>query len=367
MRVVRQEPIPNARTLDVDDLPRLARGCAVLAAGGGGDPVTAVLLAAEAIRECGPVPLVAPEDLPADGLVMPCGLVGSPIVAVEKLSSGQEGVRAAEVVEELLGRPVVAVMAAQIGGSNGVLPVTWAARLGVPYLDADGMGRAYPTKPQTAMNLAGVDASPCVLCDERLDTVVLRTASMSRMERLVRSTAAAFGGAAVEASYLMTAEVAATAVVRGTPTLALEIGAALLAEGRDPARAVCSRLGVPELIRGRVIEIRRQPTEGFVRGSAVVQDDDGRLVRIEMQNEYLVALEGGSVCASVPDVISVLDAQTGDVIQAERLRSGQRVSVIAFDCDPVWRTDAGLAIGGPAAFGYDFPYVPLEHGPRDAV
>jgi DUF917 family protein len=29
-------------------------------------------------------------------------------------------------------------------------------------------------------------------------------------------------------------------------------------------------------------------------------------------------------------------------------------------CDPVWRTEAGLAAAGPRAFGYDFDYVPVE-------
>jgi hypothetical protein len=34
--------------------------------------------------------------------------------------------------------------------------------------------------------------------------------------------------------------------------------------------------------------------------------------------------------------------------------------VIAFPCDPVWRTPGGLALAGPRAFGYDVDYVPVE-------
>jgi hypothetical protein len=36
------------------------------------------------------------------------------------------------------------------------------------------------------------------------------------------------------------------------------------------------------------------------------------------------------------------------------------VSVLAFPCDPIWRTDAGLALAGPRAFGYDIDYVSVE-------
>jgi len=88
--------------------------------------------------------------------------------------------------------------------------------------------------------------------------------------------------------------------------------------------------------------------------------DTGRLIRLELQNENLVALERGRVLASVPDLITVLDTETADAIPTERVRYGQRVTVIAFGCDPLWRSGPGIAIAGPRAFGYDFDYLPVE-------
>jgi len=44
----------------------------------------------------------------------------------------------------------------------------------------------------------------------------------------------------------------------------------------------------------------------------------------------------------------------------ERIAYGQRVTVIAFPCDPVWRTGPGIEVAGPRAFGYEFDYVPVE-------
>jgi DUF917 family protein len=79
-----------------------------------------------------------------------------------------------------------------------------------------------------------------------------------------------------------------------------------------------------------------------------------------LQNENLVALERGRVLACVPDLITVLDTETADAIPTERIRYGQRVTVIAFPCDPVWRTEKGIAATGPRAFGYDFDYLPVE-------
>ena len=88
--------------------------------------------------------------------------------------------------------------------------------------------------------------------------------------------------------------------------------------------------------------------------------DRGRALRLEIQNENLLALEGDRVRATVPDIITVVDSLSADAIQTERIRYGQRVSVLAFPCDPIWRTAAGLDVAGPRAFGYELDYVPVE-------
>ena len=109
--------------------------------------------------------------------------------------------------------------------------------------------------------------------------------------------------------------------------------------------------------------MERRTAKGFVRGSVMIEGlgaDTGRLLRLELQNENLVALEQGTVRASAPDLISVLDSETADAIPTERVRYGQRVTVLAMACDPIWRTPPGLQIAGPRAFGYDFDYAPLE-------
>jgi uncharacterized protein len=127
--------------------------------------------------------------------------------------------------------------------------------------------------------------------------------------------------------------------------------------------ALIAKIGAFRLVTGKVTDIERRTTHGFVRGSLVIEGlgaDAERLIRLEVQNENLVVLEQGQVMASVPDLISVLDTETADAIATERIRYGQRVTVIAFGCDPVWRTEQGIALTGPRAFGYDFDYVPVE-------
>src|SRR4029077_3581626 len=155
----------------------------------------------------------------------------------------------------------------------------------------------------------------------------------------------------------------AGAAVQGTFTLAIKIGDALNTAVGDPIAALVAVTGGFPLMIGKVTDVERRATQGFVRGSVAVEglgDDAGRLLRLEIQNENLVALEQGRVLASVPDLISVLDSETAEAIMTERIAYGQRVTVIAFGCDPVWRTEPGIAVTGPRSFGYDFDYVPVE-------
>jgi DUF917 family protein len=348
--------------IDADVLPALARGCSVLGAGGGGDVYTGLLAATQAIQTHGPVPAVDLDDLPDDGLVMPCGYIGAPTVSIEKLGSAMEGKWLKAGLERRLAGEVVALMPAEIGGSNGLQPIGWAASLGLPITDADGMGRAFPEVPQVTMEIAGVDPAPSVLTDERGNHLTIEARDGRWMERIARTLSVEFGGRAASTEYVMTVAQARAATARGTVTLATRIGKAML-EADEPIEALEAELQLRRLIEGKVVDVERRVTGGFVRGAAVVQGlrhDGGRLVRLEIQNENLVALEDGVVRAMVPDIIAVLDTHTGAPVHTERLRYGQRVTCIAFPCDPIWRTPRGIELAGPRAFGYEFDYVPIE-------
>ena len=353
--------------LDRPVLEQIARGAAVLGTGGGGDPAIGLLIARQAAEDFGPTELVDLDDLPEDGLLLPCGGMGAPTVSIEKIDNGDEGHRLRERVEEVFGRPVVAVMSSEIGGSNALIPIAWASRMRLPVVDADGMGRAFPELPQVSMEVAGIDPCPAFLTDERGNVVVTRAVSGAWLERIHRRITIEMGGSAATSEYVMTVGQARTASVRGSMSLAARIGRTIMEATQDPVGTLVAELGAFRLATGKVVDVRRETTEGFVFGSAIVEglrEDAGRVLTIEIQNENLAVREGDSILASVPDLITLLDSETADAVPTERVRYGMRVTVIAFPCDPIWRTVKGLELAGPRAFGYDFDHVPVErlHG-----
>ena len=134
----------------------------------------------------------------------------------------------------------------------------------------------------------------------------------------------------------------------------------------DPIAAVlAAAAGIP-LFKGKVIDVTRRTTQGFVRGVARIEGLDehaGSCFAVDFQNEYTIGWIDGDLTVMVPDLICILDAVSGEAIGTETIRYGQRVAIVSLPADPLLTSDEGLAIVGPRAFGYDLDYVALHPGP----
>lgn len=349
------------REIGIGELRHIARGAAILGTGGGGDPYIGRLVAEQAVREYGPVLAAEVHEIPDDALVAGIGMIGAPAVMIEKLPAGAEAVTAFLMLQRELGRPITHVLPIEVGGMNSLAPFPVAASLGLPVLDADCMGRAFPMVQMVVCTLDGVLASPLALADEKGNSIVLDVRDNHWAERLARSATVRMGCTALMSSFPMSGRQARDVTIPGTLTLAARLGR-LVDQARrsrtDPCAAVASFLGGRTLFTGKVVDVARATVPGFSKGEAWLAGPDGATCRLEFQNEHLVASLDGELVASVPDLICVLDDE-GEPIPAERLRYGQRVAVVGAPCHPRWRTPEGLALVGPAAFGYSHEYVPL--------
>ena len=345
------------------ELVDLAVGCTVLAGGGGGDPRVGWLMARHAIRENGPIDVIDLEQLESDDLIVPVGMIGAPTVMIEKIPNGGECKVICDVIARRLGQEVAALMPLEMGGINGVLPVAWSAVTGLPMVDGDLMGRAFPELQMCTPHLYDIPAWPGVVVDERSQSIVLETIDNVWFEKLARNVVSTLGGCACSGFYPMTASVAATPLIRRTVSAAIRIGSAIRRATDDPLLELDREAALYPLITGKVVDVERRTAGGFVRGSAIIEgieDDRGRTVRIEFQNENLVVLEDGDALATVPDIITLLDRHTAHGIVTEQIRYGQRVVLAVFRSPGQWRSDAGLKVVGPRAFGYDVDYVAVE-------
>ena len=147
-----------------------------------------------------------------------------------------------------------------------------------------------------------------------------------------------------------------------TTTKAIAIGAAVRAAQKAHADPIAALLAAEKgklLFRGKVADVERRTTEGFLRGRSRFDGFDGwrgTALELDFQNEWIVARLDGAPVAMSPDLICVLDSVSGEAIGTETIRYGQRVTVVALPPPAVFLSPKGLAHVGPRAFGYDLDF-----------
>jgi DUF917 family protein len=329
------------------------------------------LLLEQALKKSPPTPVLKVDELDDDALVIPIAGMGAPTVIVEKILGFAEGERVLRALEKRLGRKATAIMSAEIGGLNALYPVAMAAHLGLPVVDADGMGRAFPELQMVSFNIFGQRSAPLAMTDENGDVVMIESDNNLRVERLARPIVVPMGGLCMMALYPMSGRAVKECAIRDTLSLALGIGRAIgraRKEQREPFESLFAHLRTTEYYRhcrllfdGKIVDLKRETLRGWAIGHAVIEDFSGqRRLEVTFRNEFLRARADGRTVAIVPDLISILDRETAEPITTENLKYGQRVKVVGASVPPIMRSERALEVWGPRAFGFDEPFVPIE-------
>lgn len=341
----------------------LAIGAWILGTGGGGDPYISTLNLRRLYAEGARVDLMDPMALDDDDMVAVVSKMGAPLVGQERLGDPVHLARAVEVMEDYIGKRFRAIMSVEIGGSNALSSFLAAAVLDRPVVNADAMGRAYPEAQMTSFAIGNLPMFPLSLVDVRdNEVIVTRAASWKWMERISRKVCTEVGSTAATCKAPRTGREVKEWGIHDTVTKAIELGKAVLDARRrhaDPVDAILDHEGGKQLFRGKVIDVARETTGGFLRGRTIIEGIDGdRGARLELafQNEWAVAFRDGEPVAMTPDLLCLLDTISGSAIGTESVRYGQRVTVVALPAPALLTTPAGIAAVGPRAFGYDIDF-----------
>ena len=354
------------RQLTEQSLEALALGAALLGTGGGGDPYIGKLMARQAIQDNGPVTVIDLEELQDTAVCAMSAVMGAPTVLVEKLPGEGEQLAALRALEKHINKEITHIICAEIGGMNSTLPIVTAARMSLPLVDCDAMGRAFPEIQMSTPTLSGIPASPIALADDKGNSVVIDGVDNHWTERLARSITIDMGAAAFIALFAQTGKQVKESMIPNSLQLAESIGGAIIearAQHSDPIQAALIQIGGFRMFKGKITDVERRTVAGFARGrlnADGLDRDSGDTLEVEFQNENLIAVVSGKTVATVPDLIAILDSETGEPITTEELRYGLRIQVIAAPCHPKWRSPEGLCLVGPRYFGYETDYVPVE-------
>ncbi|KAF8964893.1 hypothetical protein BDZ97DRAFT_1918596 [Flammula alnicola] len=395
--------------LSETDLFFIMEGCGILGTGGGGSPYPAYLICRQILRDGGSIRIIDHTSLNDDDVVARGGFMGSPSVGSERIRSGEHLRMAGLELAKYCGITKFSAtlwLADEIGGSNGMQSLQMTKYYGVPALDGDLMGRAYPMLNQVDPVYNRPNALvPCSLNDDSGNTVLLTTVKNEHfVESIMRVVTTDMGSSAALCPPPLAVRDAKDFGVPRSQSQAWRMGRAVaicrqMNDMKGIAKAILKLQNGVCLFVGKIIDVSREVRAGFTWGQVriarlradeledtEVNDDtpsfsedaqevvaDATML-IPFQNENLCAYmenPDGSrkVVASVPDLITILDSQSGSHLGTPEYSYGLRVTVIALAGHPLWRPENGLKVGDPSAFGLYHAFVPLGEykDPRSVI
>ena len=257
------------RKIGIQEIEDIALGAALLGAGGGGDPYIGKLTAIGAVKECGEVELISADEVPDGAFIMPAASMGAPTILAEKGVGASEFAKLFDMVSRYFGKPVYATMPMEAGGVNSMLPIAAAARLGIPMVDADGMGRAFPELQMVTFTIGGASATPMAFIDEKGNSGILDTITNKWTEDIARAATMTMGGTLTIALFCMDADTCKKYGVHGIVTRSEELGRAIrtakegaAAAGLAPEEYFLQFTGGHKLFKGKIVDVLRETRGG---------------------------------------------------------------------------------------------------------
>jgi hypothetical protein len=375
--ILKEWGVKNYWHIDRQAISEITLGASILATGGGGDPEIGLLWAYKVLDEGKEIIMVDPMDIPDDILVASPACLGAALVLTEKPPSSDALNLAIAKLQQYMGKKLQATIPIECGGVNSPVAYAAAGELGVPVIDVDGMNRAFPELQMTSWVTHGVHASPTVSVDDRHNVTVIDTKDDDLLaETLARRAAMAYGGVSWIATYPMTGREVKETSILNSQSIAWAVGKAVCHARREhlnPIEELLKNLkeerGVEGfcVFKGKIVDIKREfggeATKGFTLGEVIMEGIDdykGSRAELDFQNEWLNLKINGKIRCMPPDLIAILDSETGEPIRTDVVKYGYRGTIVLIPAHPRMRTPRGIETFGPRKFGYDLDYIPVE-------
>lgn len=335
--------------LDSSHVEDLQIGSAILGSGGGGDPAYAKWMLLHQIEKYGPIPIRSVSSPTKEDFVALLALMGAPLVSMEKVLCGDELESILDAIKQEANRPLTALMVGEIGGANAFTPLLIAGKRKLPVIDADLLGRAFPKLEMNSANLHGLDVCPVWMADAMGNLTCIREKDPKQIEQLAREVAITMGSSCAFSFAVGDGEFVKTHAVKGSISRALKLGAAIKGAS-DPFSALES-LGGCFLGKGVIRDIDAAVKSAFLQGSVTLTTQTGD-IQILYQNEYLFAVKEGRCLGATPDLLVLLEENSGLPIMSESLRFGLQARLFSLPAPDVWKSQSAQTLVGPECFGY---------------
>lgn len=351
------------------EIEDLVRGATVLATGGGGDPKEGLKLLEEALRVKGEIKIIDVNEVPEDSITVTPYYVGTvaPLAKTKKPTKIADPMdKAFEELRNVIDEKIGAVLPGEIGGENMAVAINIGAKMNLPVIDGDLVGRAAPEIIQATPHIFNIPLYPSSLVSETGNVVIVkRYASIEDYETIARFLSVLSGKFIAVVDTPLTKKYLEKVVIRNSISRCIRIGRAIREareRGSDPVKAVAEAVNGWKIFEGVIKSYRWKDEEGFLVGEVFLEGiNEWRecALRSWIKNEHIMAWRGERPVVMPPDLIIFLSDNGEAIINAD-LREGIKIHVVAAKAPEIWRTPKGLELFGPKHFGFDLEYVPVE-------
>ncbi|TYP54225.1 DUF917 domain-containing protein [Thermosediminibacter litoriperuensis] len=340
-------------------------GSIFLGSGGGGKSELLASLLDKYLKDKD-IPLMGIEDLPGGDFFCGVGFLGSPELTEENLPSGKEIKIAIEELERYTGIEFRGISVVEGAGVNIFYPLLAALKTGLPVVDGDAMGRAFPELQMTTYHLENLPVTPLVLVDGTYNVhLFLEKQDTFLLELNTRQIVCQKGGVGYFAGFPYPGSVLRKVLLPKTISFAREIGECFLkaesyGELVDLLLEVTSNSfygPVVEIFKGTIKNISIFSTSKWKAATLVSKGDELQLL---FQYENLLAFKNGHIAASVPDLICAIDLDKLKPVNNNEFYEGQPLTLLGLPAPLRLRINKALDVVGPQCFGYRTIYMPLE-------
>jgi DUF917 family protein len=231
-------------------------------------------------------------------------------------------------------------------------------------IDADPAGRAVPEITHSTYYINDLPAAPIVLANEFGEVMLLENIHDDlRAEAIVRALSIVSRNDIAAIDHALPIQDIRHALIPDTISQAQTMGRMhreACAARTDAANAVAQTGGGAVMFRGQITTSDWRTEDGFTYGSITISGKhayDGQTYRIDLKNENLVGWLDDALHATIPDLMCLIDTQSGMPISNPDYEDGMHVAVVILPAPPQFTTARGLAAFGPAYAGIDRPFV----------
>ena len=369
----------SVRTLNEKDIEPLLEGTAILGTGGGGSPDWGRKIMKNDFEKSREYKIIDPEDIEDDALVVSGGIMGS-VKTLEKMDfedllayweDNFELEKAFHEMEKELGEKIDYLVPFEMGGLNTPAILSLGARMDIPVVNGDALGRAAPETQMTSFIGHDISLTPMTLIDHNNNVVVVRdTDDPVYPDKIGRWIVTRGGGLGANNHYPMSGKELKNSVIPNTITKAINIGNEIIKSRKNAENAVNKFkeiLNGYKIFHGKVTKITEEEDEGFyftklkLDGLDNYKNSECELI---IKNETMVCWKDGKLQAVFPDLLCMLEPDTARGIMSVEIEKNLELELVAISCHnrlrEVFENSEGKKAFTAKRYGQDFDYIPLE-------